>query len=46
MLDAWHKEDPPSTKKLPVKADILEFLVNAGQNLHASLIELTIGVLQ
>jgi hypothetical protein len=41
-LVAWRKEAHPSTKKLPVEADITEFLVNVGQNSHTSLLKQTI----
>jgi hypothetical protein len=27
-LDGWRQEDPPTSKKLPVKSDIPEYLVN------------------
>jgi hypothetical protein len=30
MLDGFCKADPPTTKQLPVEADILEFLVKLG----------------
>ncbi len=30
MLDGFRKVDPPTTKQLPVEADILEFLVKLG----------------
>ncbi len=30
MVDGWAKEDPPTQKRLPVEADVPEFLVKAG----------------
>ena len=30
MLDRWGKEDPPTRKKLPVEADVPEYLVKRG----------------
>ena len=30
MLDGWRKDDPATEKKLPVEADVPEFLVNLG----------------
>ena len=30
MLEGWDREDPPTTKKLPVEADVPEFLVAQG----------------
>ena len=30
MLDGWRKDDPATAKKLPVEADVPEFLVNLG----------------
>ena len=30
MLEGWQKTDPPTTKKLPVEADVPELLSNIG----------------
>ena len=32
IYDRWRKEDPPTTKQLPVKADILELLAEKGRD--------------
>ena len=36
MLDGWCKADPPPTKKLPVEADILEYLCLIGHTMTAT----------
>jgi hypothetical protein len=37
-LDGWRHKDPPTSKKLPVKSDILEYLVNeSGHRLATAL---------
>ena len=36
MLDGWRKIDPPTTKELPVEADVPEFLVNLAMSTRAS----------
>jgi hypothetical protein len=37
-LDGWHHEDPPTSKKLPVKSDVPEYLVNeSGHRLATAL---------
>ena len=35
-LDGWRKEDPPTTKQLPVEADVPEFLAATGAKPGAS----------
>jgi hypothetical protein len=30
MLDGWQKQDPPTSKKLPVEADVPEYLCQVG----------------
>lgn len=35
MLDGFHKADPPTTKQLPVEADVTEYLVKLGQDPEA-----------
>jgi hypothetical protein len=46
MLDSFCKANPPTTKQLPVEADLLEFLVNLGlspeaRELDRSIVDLT-----
>lgn len=36
MLEGWHKSDTPVMKKLPVEADVPEFLVKAGLQAHTT----------
>jgi hypothetical protein len=37
-LDGWRQEDPPTSKKLPVKSDVPEYLVNkSGHRLATAL---------
>jgi hypothetical protein len=43
MLDGWRKVDPPTTKKLPIEADIPEYLCELGQSKTASPIAAAIG---
>ena len=31
MMDGWRKEDPPTTKKLPVEVDVPEYIATAGR---------------
>ena len=42
-LDGWRKSDPPPTKKLPVEADIPEYLCHVGQTKHAPPLETAVG---
>ena len=43
MLDRWRKLDPPTAKKLPVEADIPEYLCHVGSAPSASLLERAVG---
>jgi hypothetical protein len=43
MLDGWQKTDGPVLKKLPVEADIPEYLVQLGLQHAASAIEKAVG---
>jgi len=43
MMDGWRKEDPPTEKKLPVEADVPEFMANIGRQAHATPLQQTIG---
>jgi hypothetical protein len=43
MLDEWRKTDPPPTKKLPIEADIPEFLCELGNSDSASPVEAAVG---
>ena len=43
MLDGWKQEDPPTLKKLPVEADIPEYIATMGYQPGASECERTIG---
>jgi hypothetical protein len=43
MLDGWRKIDPPTTKKLPIEADIPEYLCKLGQSKTASPVAAAIG---
>ena len=36
ILDGWRKEDPPTTKQLPVEADVPELLAERGRDGNAS----------
>ena len=36
MLKGWSKEDPPKKKKLPVEADIPEFMARMGRQRNAT----------
>ena len=40
-LDGWRKEDPPTTKQLPVESDIPEFLEAAGAKVAGSVSQKT-----
>ena len=37
ILDGWRKEDPPTTKQLPVEADVPELLAERGRNGHSEI---------
>jgi hypothetical protein len=43
MLDGWRKTDPPPTKKLPVEADVPEYLCHMGQAKSATPLEAAVG---
>ncbi len=43
MLDGFHKADPPTTKQLPVEADVPEFLVKLGLKSDACELDQAIG---
>ena len=43
MLDGFRKADPPTTKQLPVEADVPEFLVQLGLSPEARELNLAIG---
>jgi hypothetical protein len=42
-LDGWRKDDPPTTKKLPVEADVPEHLCNVGTRPGATSLEAAVG---
>jgi hypothetical protein len=43
MLDSFQKVNPPSTKQLPVEADVPKYLVNLGNELEARELDHAIG---
>lgn len=43
MRDGWCKEDPPMAKKLPVEADVLEYLCQLGSWHIRTALETTLG---
>ncbi|KAL7458421.1 hypothetical protein ACHAWC_009998 [Mediolabrus comicus] len=43
MLDGWRKDEPPTTKKLPVEVDVPEYLAEEGRQAHASPLTAAIG---
>jgi hypothetical protein len=43
MLDGFRKADPPTTKQLPMKADVVEFLVQLGLSPEARELNCAIG---
>ena len=43
MLNGWRKEDPPTEKKLPVEANIPEYLCHIGMCSSATPLEVTAG---
>jgi len=43
MLDGFRKADPPTTKQLPVEADVPEFLVTLGREPEARELDRAIG---
>ena len=42
-LDGWRKGDPPTAKKLPVEADVPEYLCKSGNTLGASPLDAAVG---
>lgn len=43
MLDGWRKEDPQVQKKLPVEADVPEYLATVGRQATASELDKAVG---
>ena len=43
MLDGFRKADPPTTKQLPVEADVPEYLVDLGRDSEARELDRAIG---
>jgi hypothetical protein len=43
MLDGFRKADPPTTKQLPVEADVPEYLVKLGRDPEARELDRAIG---
>ena len=43
MLDGWRKEDGPTEKKLPVEADVPEFLANLSRMAEATELQKAVG---
>ncbi len=43
LFDRWAKADPPTTKKLPVKADVLELLTAIAQQSGALELQKAVG---
>jgi len=43
ILDGWRKEDPPTTKQLPVEADVPELLAETGRDGSATALDRAIG---
>lgn len=43
MMDGWRKHDPPTSKKLPVEADVPEYLCRVGASPHATELECAVG---
>ncbi len=43
IYDGWRKEDPPTTKQLPVEADVPKLLATRGRDGNASELERAIG---
>ena len=42
-MDGWRKEDPPTEKKLPVEADVPEYLADMGRNAFATPLQQAVG---
>ena len=45
IFDGWRKEDPPTTKQLPVEADVPELLAERGRKNNATQLDKAIGEL-
>ncbi|KAL3793071.1 hypothetical protein HJC23_003079 [Cyclotella cryptica] len=43
MLDGWRKHDPPTAKKLPVEANVPEYLCKLGSSPYATELERAVG---
>jgi hypothetical protein len=43
IFDGWRKEDPPTTKQLPVEADVPELLAERGRKNNATQLDKAIG---
>ena len=43
IFDGWHKEDPPTTKQLPVEADVPELLAECSRDGSATPLDQAIG---
>jgi hypothetical protein len=43
LMDGFSKADPPTTKQLPVEADVPEYLVNLGQESDARELDRAVG---
>ncbi len=43
IFDGWRKEDPPTSKQLPVEADVPELLVERGRDRSATPLDQAIG---
>jgi hypothetical protein len=43
VLDGWQKHDSPTSKKLPVEADVPEYLCRLGASPHATALECAVG---
>jgi hypothetical protein len=43
IYDGWHKEDPPTTKQLPVEANVPELLAERGRDSNATNLDKAIG---
>ena len=43
MYEGWRKEDPPTTKQLPVKADVPKYLASIGWGSGGTELDRTIG---
>jgi hypothetical protein len=43
MYNGWRKEDPPTTKQLPVESDVLEYITNLGRVRGSTALDQAIG---